>query len=91
MTHQIAGAKQSVLDGSQRQARDVNDFFISQILLMAQDDQLPVSGWQRPDYKFNLNSSLFPFRLLLRRQALAFKRKVILIVFIAADQRPLAS
>ncbi len=81
LSHHFAGPKQTILDRSQRQAGDFDNFLVGQILRMAQDNQLTISGRQRTHHRFNFYAALFPFALLFRTEALALERQIVVIVF----------
>ena len=65
LTHQVAGAKQAILDCPQGQPGNLNNFLISEVLRMAQDNQLAISSRKRTHYRLNLYSAFFSLSLLL--------------------------
>src|SRR3712207_2283104 len=63
--HGLAGAEDAVLDGAERQARDLGDLVVAEVVRVAQDDQLAVGGRQLLHDRLDLGAALAALALLL--------------------------
>src|SRR5437588_6244451 len=85
--HGLARAEQTVLDCAQRQARNLGNLVVAQIMRMPQDNQLAISCRERVHHGFNFRAPFFLFAFLLGREPQALEGNFAALVVRTGDQR----
>src|SRR5207237_6966833 len=87
IAHGLAGAEQTILDCAQRQARNLGNLVVAQIMRMPQDNQLAISCRERVHHGFNFRAPFFLFAFLLGREPQALEGNFAALVVSTGDQR----